>query len=274
MPPSDLHVEPVEGPLGVVVEGIDLSEPIESSRIDELRRLLFEHQVLFFRDQPLDDEAHLRFASCFGKPNVYPVNEMIGRHEPLEIVRDGPDRRPTAAGWHTDVTWLPDPPKIGMLNAQVIPESGGDTLWCSLYSLYDALPEAERDALRDRIVHNEPGPVFVELVIKTIDERLVEPFLERYGAGAQHPLIREHDVTGRPLLYLCGGFMDHIIGMERDAGRDLLRRLTEQADDPSHHIRWHWRVGDVALWDERSTMHRVDASHWPEPRRMRRCTVS
>lgn len=269
-----LSVHKLDAALGARVEGLDLSQPLEPGLVAEIRGLLFEHQVLFFRNQDLDDADQIRFASYFGKPNVYPLNEMLGRHEPLEIVWDGPDRKPVAAGWHTDVTWLQDPPKIGVLNAQVMPEHGGDTLWCSLYTLHDALADDEREALHDLVVHNEPGPGFLDLVVRSIDQALVEPFLDRYGDGAQHSLIRDHYVTGRPLLYLCGGFMSHVVDMPKDEGRALLQRLMKRAEDEAHQIRWKWEVGDVALWDERSTMHRVDASHWPEPRRMRRCTVS
>ena len=274
MSETDLRATRLDDPLGARIDGIDLRKPLEPHLVEGLRELLFEHQVLFFRDQALDDAEQIRFASYFGEPNVYPLTQMLGSSEPIEFVWDGPDRKPTAAAWHTDVTWLPDPPKIGVLNAQVMPERGGDTLWCSLYSLYDALSEEERAELRDLVVHNAAGPFFLEFVVKTLDERLVEPFTEQYGDGAQHSLIREHYVTGRPLLYLCGGFMEHVVGMDRSEGRALLQRLMKRADDPTYQLRWEWAVNDLAIWDERSTMHRVDASHWPEPRRMRRCTVS
>ena len=274
MPETNLQVTPLDGPFGARIGGIDLRKPLEAQLALRLRDLLFEYQVLFFRDQALDDAQHIQFASYFGKPNVYPLTKMLRRDQPIEFVWDGPDRKPTAAGWHTDVTWLPDPPKIGILNAQVIPKRGGDTLWCSLYSLYDALSEEERADLHDLVVHNAPGPGFIELVVKSLDEKLVEPFLDRYGDGARHPLVCEHYVTGRPLLYLCGGFMDHVVGMDGSEGRTLLKHLMERADDPAYQVRWEWAVDDLAIWDERSTLHRVDASHWPEPRRMRRCTVS
>jgi taurine dioxygenase len=274
MPETELDVISLDSPLGARIDGIDLREALEPQLAQRLRDLLFEHQVLFFRDQALDDAQHIRFASYFGEPNVYPLTRMLGIDKPIEFVWDGPDRKPTAAGWHTDVTWLPDPPKIGVLNAQVMPERGGDTLWCSLYSLHDTLSQKERAALHDLAVHNAPHPGFIERVVKSLDEKLVEPFLDRYGDGAQHRLVCEHYVTGRPLLYLCGGFMDHVVGMDKAEGRALLQQLMERADDPAHQVRWEWAVNDLAIWDERSTMHRVDASHWPEPRRMRRCTVS
>ena len=90
--------------------------------------------------------------------------------------------------------------RVGVLNAQVIPAQGGDTLWCSLYSLYNTLSEEERAELGNLVVHNAPHPGFVERVVKSLGEKLVEPFLDQYGDGAQHPLVREHYVTGQPLL--------------------------------------------------------------------------
>lgn len=201
MSETKLEAISLDSPLGARIDNVDLREPLEPQIALELRNLLFEHQVLFFRDQALDDAQHIRFASYFGQPNVYPLTKMLGIDKPLELVWDGPDRKPTAAGWHTDVTWLPDPPKIGVLNAQVIPAQGGDTLWCSLYSLYNTLSEEERAELGNLVVHNAPHPGFVERVVKSLGEKLVEPFLDQYGDGAQHPLIREHYVTGQRLLY-------------------------------------------------------------------------
>lgn len=269
-----LQVDKLDAALGAEVRGIDLREPLDPALVDALRGLLFEHQVLFFRGQNLDDEQHIEFASNFGEPNVYPLTRMVGIDKPIEFVWDGPDRKPTAGAWHTDVTWLADPPKIGMLAAQRIPAQGGDTLWCDLYALHDALPDDLREQIRDLVVRHAAGEGFIELVVRSLDESLVEPFRAKYGAGAEHALVRDHYVTGRPLVYLAGGFMDHVSGMDAEEGRALLRRLMEFASDPAFHVRWKWAVDDVALWDERSTMHHVDTSHWPEPRRMRRCTVS
>lgn len=271
---QDLRVERLGAALGARVSGIDLRQPLETDLVGRLRSLLFEHQVLFFRGQELTDDEHIAFASNFGRPNVYPLVEMAGSNRTIEFVWDGPDRKPTAANWHTDVTWLQDPPRIGMLAAQKIPENGGDTLWCSLYSVHDALPAELREQIREAVVRHSAGPGFVDLVVRPMGEAYVQPFREKYGNGSRHELVRTHAVTGRPLVYLAGAFMDHIEGLEVDVGRALLRRLMEIADDPVHHIRWKWSVHDVALWDERSTMHHVDTSHWPEPRRMRRCTVS
>jgi taurine dioxygenase len=256
-----------------VVEGLDLREPLAPEVVEGLRRALFDHQLLFFRDQELSDDQHLDFARCFGQPNVYPIVEMLGIDRPLEMVEDNERMPPKADVWHTDVTWLPDPPKLGVLSARVIPPKGGDTLWCNTYAIYDALPEALRERVEDLEIHHAAGEHFLERVVAALGDDFVERFRARYGAGAPHPLVREHPVTGRKVIWLSGSFMDHVVGMERDEGRRLIDELMRFADDPRFSVRWKWRENDVAIWDERSTMHRVDADHWPMRRLMRRCTV-
>ena len=162
---------------------------------------------------------------------------------------------------------------MGSIQAQLMPASGGDTMWCSLYSIYESLSAEMKLRIRDVDIAHAPGPGFMELVIEPLGEEFKERFHTRYGTGSRHPLFREHYVTNRPLVYLAGGFMKEIVGWDKEEGRGLLRELMEIAEDPAHQIRWNWDVHDMAIWDERSTMHRVDTSHWPEPRRMRRCTV-
>ncbi len=266
--------EKVDAALGARVHGVDLREPLTDECAAALRTGLFEHQVLFFADQPLTDEQHLEVARAFGTPNVYPVNAMLGGTQPLEFVEDGPGKPPVASNWHTDVTWLQDPPKIGMLSARVIPDSGGDTLWCSLYALHDALTPDQLARVSGLEVAHAAGEGFMHLVVNRFGAEFRERFIAEYGKGSRHALVREHYVTGRPLVYLSGGFMDHVVGADLEEGRALLRELMAIADDPAHTVRWKWRVDDFAIWDERSTMHRVDACHWPDPRKMRRCTIS
>lgn len=274
MPATSLSIEKLDASLGAVVRGVNLGEPLGDA-LPAVREALFEHQVLFFREQELDDVQHIRFAEQFGTPCLYPLVEMLGGRKPIEQVIDGGDKKPVAESWHTDVTWLQDPPKIGVLHARVMPEVGGDTLWCNLYAAYEALPSPLRERIEDLVVAHSPGEGFVERVVATLgDESFVDRFQARYGDGSRHELVRDHYVTGRRLVYLAGGFMDHIEGMDVAEGRALLRELMTHASEERFHVRWEWNVDDLAIWDERSTMHRVDASHWPEMRHMRRCTLS
>ncbi len=269
-----LKIHPLDAALGARVDGIDLRKPLGEETFEQLRDALFQHQALFFRGQRLDDEQHLALARRFGEPQLNPVVEMAGGKRTLEFVKTGPDAKPKADGWHTDVAYLQDPPTLGILNAQIIPAKGGDTTWCNLYSVYETLPQELRDQLTDAVVEHGPNDVFYAAVLGAMGEDFGVRFKERYGGGAEHALLQRHHVTGRPFVYLSGGFMLGIVGQERAEAAALLGKLMSIADDPRHHIRWKWQVDDLAIWDERSTMHRADASYWPEPRLMRRCTVS
>ena len=266
-------IEKLDAVLGAQVSGVDLREDLAPDTVSTLREALFAHQVLFFRDQALDDEQHLAFARNFGRPLVFPVVEMLGSDVPLEFVLDDEQNKSKADYWHTDITWLPDPPKLGVLSAQVIPETGGDTLWCSLYSIYEDLSAEQRERIAQLVVEHRPGPAFFDAVLGRLGDDFMARFRARYGDGAQHPLCRNHYVTERPLVYLAGGFMHEVVDWERDASRELIRELMAIADRPKHQIRWRWRENDVAIWDERSTMHQVDSDHWPQKRLMRRCTL-
>jgi taurine dioxygenase len=275
MTTAALSIEKLDSALGAIVGGVELREPLEPKRLQALRAALFEHQVLFFREQPLDDDQQIQFAEQFGTPCLYPLVEMLGGDKPIEYVADGGEKKPVAGNWHTDVTWLQDPPKLGVLSARVMPEEGGDTLWCSLYAVYESLPKALREKIDELVVAHSPGEGFYENVVSPLGgSGFLDRFKERYGHGSRHPLVRDHYVTGRRLVYLAGGFMDHVEGMDVSEGRELLRELMDVASDSKFHVRWNWQVDDLAIWDERSTMHRVDTSHWPARREMRRCTIS
>ena len=130
---------PISPQIGAVVSGIDLRCPLEVEPLRELRSALLRHQVLFVRDQDLDDEQHVAAAAQFGQPNIYPATRARGLDQPLEFIEDSEESPPKTDLWHTDVAYLERPPDIAMLNMRVAPPSGGDTLWCNLHAAYDKL---------------------------------------------------------------------------------------------------------------------------------------
>jgi taurine dioxygenase len=140
-----VEIDRIGGSLGAVVTGIDLREPLTPPRYAELFGALMQHQVLFFRDQDLDDSAQLDLAAQFGEISTYPITKLLGRTAEtrrLSYIEDTEKSPPDADGWHTDVTWIEDPPAAALLSARVIPAHGGDTLWASLYRAYDLLSPA------------------------------------------------------------------------------------------------------------------------------------
>jgi taurine dioxygenase len=258
--------------LGAEVSGIDLRRPTTPGQQRELRHALGDHLVLFFRDQVLSDGEHLQVAEIFGTPNVFPTTRARGRHEPLEWIEDTADSPPKADLWHTDVAFLPRPPEVAVLSMQVVPPVGGDTLWLSLYALFDALSAGMQQLTRALALDLHPGPDFKAKTELQFGPGIYEKVAAEFG-GATHPLVRRHPQTGRPALFLCGAYMQGIHGLSARESEVLIALLREGLNDPGIQCRWHWQVNDLAIWDERCTNHRALSDHWPARRLVRRCTV-
>lgn len=268
---SDVRVSPLTPAIGAVVEGVDLRR-MDAETFERVHTALLDRQVLFFRDQHLTDEEHVAVASAWGEPMVFPVAQLLGGKNVLGRIVDDESSPPDADGWHTDVSWWPEPPKVAVLCAIQIPESGGDTMWSSLYTAYDSLSEPMKRICESLEVFHHPGERFIEANARVMGEEAARIVTEQCR-GTVMPLVRTHDETGRQALYLSGGFMDHVVGMHRPESDALLGFLMSGLDDPNRSVRWRWREGDVAIWDERSTVHRALSDHYPRRREMRRCTV-
>jgi taurine dioxygenase len=265
-----IGVEPLTTAIGARVDGVDLRAAIDDAQRDELADALARHLVLFFRDQDLTEEEQLAFASRFG-PLVGANPDPRPGADPMYFVslEDGPDSPPKADRWHTDIPFVPQPPDIAVLSMRETPVVGGDTLWASLYAVYESLSPTLQTML---------GSLDLELDLGASKQTIRDLYGEgRHRAatetfrGITHPLVRVHPVTGLPALYLCGSFMRGIAGMHRDESDALLGFLTAKLDDPNVQCRWRWRAHDVVMWDERCTNHRALSDHFPNRRRIRRC---
>jgi taurine dioxygenase len=266
-----VDVRKLNGALGAVVDGLDL-EAIDDAGFDELRAALLEHQVVFLRDQHLSEDGHRALAERFGTPSVFPIARHLGATNVLAHIEDTADSPPDADGWHTDITWIDAPPQVAILCALDIPAHGGDTMWADLHGAWERLSPTMRGVLEGLRVHHTQGEGFWAAVGRAFPaEQLAE--LQATFPGADHPLVRTHPVTGRKALFVAGDFMHSIVGMHPDESDGLLAWLRSRVEDPNLQVRWSWRVGDVAIWDERCTNHRALSDHFPQHRRMRRCTV-
>src|SRR4029077_20414206 len=133
--------------LGAVVSGVDLSVDLEQSVIDHLGALLIEHQVLFFRQQPITPQEQSRFAARFGTLHIHPIYPVLPELPEIMLLDTHAGFLPDNDNWHTDVTFSPTPPLAGILAAKRLPSVGGDTLWSSCSAAYDALSEPLRGFL-------------------------------------------------------------------------------------------------------------------------------
>jgi taurine dioxygenase len=263
---------PTTGVIGAVVDGVDLHQPLDDASSELLRDALHEHSVLFFHGQDLDEDEQLAFASCFGTVGQYPIQQLFGGGALTSMIEDTADSPPDADGWHTDITWVAEPPAYAFLNAKVIPAQGGDTMWASLFAAYEALSPVMQDLCCQLTVRHHSGADFHERVARNAGVEIADRIAAEFPP-VEHPLVRTHPVTGRRALFVSGRFMDQVVGMHRDESDALLGYLMRHVENPNFCVRWRWTEGDLAVWDEASTNHRALADHYPAHRAMRRCTV-
>lgn len=265
-----METHKLNGALGAVVSGLEL-ETIDDAGFAALESALLEHQVVFLREQRLSEDGHRALATRFGTPAVFPIGRHLGATEYLSHIEDDADSPPDADGWHTDIPWIERPPQVAILCALDIPPYGGDTMWADLYGAYDQLSPAMQELCGRLRVHHRPPDAFWSAVGRGLPDRVDE--LRAAFPGADHPLVRTHPRTGRKALFVAGDFMASIVGMHPEESAWLLDWLRRRVEDPNLQVRWSWRPGDVTIWDERCTNHRALSDHFPQHRRMRRCTV-
>ena len=271
MTTTSITVTPISQRIGARIDGVDLTNLDDAAfaRIDEA---LIRFQVVFIRGQELTAESQAAFAGRWGPLSVFPLAKMMGVDRTMSVIEDTAESKPAADGWHTDVTWIAEPPRIAVLYGDIIPPSGGDTMWSSLYAAYDQLSPEMATICEGLSVRHHRGAEFDRITEENLGPQMVADLEANYPA-VEHPLVRTHPVTGRKALFVAGGFMDQIVGMHRVESDLLLGYLRGLIDDPNNQVRWQWQHGDVAIWDEASTNHRALSDHYPQHRRMRRCTV-
>jgi alpha-ketoglutarate-dependent taurine dioxygenase len=276
---TSLDVVPSGAALGAEIRSVDLRS-IDDATFDAIHRAWLEHQVLLVRDQHLSDQDLIAFSRRFGDLDWAPIQEsgrrFVEGHPEIyvvsNVVENGVAIGSLGAGeavWHTDMSYLADPPKASVLHALEVPPSGGDTSFCSMYGAWDALPEDLRAAaLRLRVKHdgtyNSGG--YVRAGVTPTDDPRIAP-------GTLHPLVCVHPETGRRHLYLGRRRNAWLEGMPLDESNTLLDRIWEIATAEALAWRHQWRVGDLAVWDNRCVMHRRDAFDAGSRRIMHRTQV-
>ncbi len=258
-------VIPTGAALGAEVKAGDL-RAIDDAGLSRIIAAWHTHCVLLFRDQALSDRDLIAFSRRFGDldiapiqengrrfvegmPEIYIVSNVKVNGEAIGSLGDG------EAVWHTDMSYLDVPPKASMLYALEIPPRGGNTSFCCMYSIYEALPSALKARIEGlKIKHdgtyNSGG--YVRQGVAVSDDPRLSP-------GALHPLVCTHPDTGRRLLYLGRRRNAYLAGLDLAASEALLSELWGHVAQPEFAWEHVWRVGDLVLWDNRSTMHRRDA---------------
>ena len=277
-----IRVVPTGGPLGADVAGFDM-KTVTAAECEAIRKAWHDHLVIRIRDQEFDDDDHVRFmryfGECGGTPlSVFTGRDHIGSHPEISRIsnvrENGKPIGALGAGelvWHTDMSYLDEPPSASMLHAIEIPSHGGDTGFLNMYLAYETLSEAMRRriatlSIKHEGVHSSSGEIRPGTRVPASGDVRDYP-------GAVHPIVRTHPDTGRKALFLGRRINAYVIGLKVPESEALLDELWAHACQPRFAWVQRWQLGDLVMWDNRVSMHRRDAFDDNERRLMHRMVV-
>jgi len=262
----EIEVVRVEANLGAEVTGLDLTRPLSPALADLLRSLLWEHQVLFFRDTGLDNAGQQAIARLFGEIDVDSIAKRRGASaDGVTPMNSGPWAKGYYGTlWHADATYLERPYSVSVLRSVIAPELGGDTAFSSGISAYESLPEDVKAKIEGLTAIHRPDSKARVLITDPAD---LKTYLAEYP-GTEHPVVIRHPATGRKVLYVNENFTDEIVGLPAEEGQRLLDYLTRQFYRPENIVRFKWRPGSVAIWDNRAVQHYGVADYGDAPRQL------
>ncbi len=275
MQSTTLDLMPASGGLGVEILGVDLTSLSDEQFVD-IRQTYFDHGVIFFRDQTLTPEQHLAFANRWGEINVNRFFQHVDGYPMIAEVRKEPDQKKNiGGGWHTDHSYDLAPAMGSILYAQEVPDSGGDTLFTSMYLAYEALSDGLKQMLEGLNAVHSSRHVFGARTEYTGDGSYKSRFNnpELATQDAVHPVIIRHPDSGRKALYVNPGFTLRFEGWTDEESKPLLNYLYQHAVRPEFTCRFKWQNGSMAFWDNRATMHYALNDYHGHRRLMHRITV-
>lgn len=257
--------------IGAEIRGTNLSADLPDGTIAAIHNLLLEHKVIFLRDQGhLDDDEQERFAFRFGKLGPHPtVSSLEGTTSILEL--DSALAGSRVDLWHSDATFVDAYPKIAVLRGVVIPPFGGDTIWSNTATAYLDLPLPLR-RLADELWAIHTNNYGVRTGAGEAESKFYDEVWTRTIYETEHPVVRVHPETGEHMLVL-GFYVQRFVGIPKYDGQKLLDLFQSHITAPENTVRWNWREGDVAIWDNRATQHYAVNDYGDLRRIVHRATV-
>ncbi len=252
---SEIAITKIAGAIGAEIGGVDLRRELADATIAAIRRAWNEHVVIFFRDQELTSAQYLAFAERIGKPVEYPFIGGIEGFPVITPVTKLEHERVNFGGiWHSDTSYLEQPPMGTFLLAREVPPHGGDTLFANQYLAYEALSEGLKRTLDGLVGVSSSAKADVS---KSREDRMANSPAARahevFEAG--HPVVRTHPETGRRALYINVGHTVRFKGWSETESAPLLDYLHQHQIKPEFTCRFQWRTGSIALWDNRAALH-------------------
>jgi taurine dioxygenase len=257
--PATLTVQPVAGALGATVTGINLAEVSAAAQLDDLRRALADHLVVFLPEQDLGLDDLERVTDLLGGRDVTPfVDPLEDRPYVIRVIKEPTDVLNFANAWHSDLSYLPAPPAYTLLHAWDVPDHGGDTVWSNQYLAYETLSKGLQATLDGLDAVHSAGMAYgtggLLDQFKDYTSMAIAPSEEAYAEHV-HPVVTVHPVTGRRALYVNPVYTTRFAGWTKDESAALLAHLYRHSINENFTCRLRWAVNTLAIWDNRCTMH-------------------
>jgi taurine dioxygenase len=271
---APFEIRPIAGALGAELHGVDLADDLSVATVQTIRQALLDHLVIFFRDQDLPPDRFLALARCFGRAIEYPFLKGIDGFPEIITVSKLPEETVNFGGvWHSDTTYLPEPPMATLLIAREVPEAGGDTLFANQYLAYDRLSDGMRALLAQQ--------TGVASSAKADSSRTREDRIRSDGSAearklliAEHPVVRTRPETGRRSLFVNRAHTVSFTGMTEEESAPLLEFLFNHQIRPEFTCRFRWEAGSLAIWDNRCAQHYAVNDYHGQRRVMHRITLA
>ena len=265
---ASLDIRPLQPTIGAEIGGIDLRRPLTPALRDAIRAAVLKHKVVFFRDQTLDREQHEAFARNFGPLYTHPSSSKAEAARPsiheikphkVNFVFDDPTRS-ISEGYHTDTSWRLVPTWAAILRAVNLPPTGGDTIWVDAGLAYRELDEEVKQRLEGLYVSHDY-------------RRSLEPSGHYYPI-VSHPIVRTHRETGEKILWANFSQNPFILGLDRAESHEILSIVLNQYRRPEYQVRFSWKPGSIAFWDNRGAVHYAVRNYGDFPRLLERVLVA
>jgi taurine dioxygenase len=269
MATNTFSVTPLTPVIGGEVQGLDLHEPPDATTFARISDALTEYQVLFFRDQDIPVESQMALGAMFGDLVAHPNDPGLEGHPEVMLIHaDETSKRVAGESWHSDVSCEAEPPMGSILRIHTLPDSGGDTLFASMYAAYEALSEPIKRFLDGLTAVHDGAPYY-----RSVNSRIGRDDAGRSYPNAEHPVVRTHPVSGRKALFVNSMFTTHIVGLSDKESDAVLRFLFEHIAQPLFQCRFRWGKNSMAFWDNRCVQHQAIWDYWPQTRSGYRVTI-
>ncbi|MGV6477113.1 TauD/TfdA dioxygenase family protein [Azotobacter vinelandii] len=252
---------------------IDLSRPLDEPVREELRQALRDFEVLFLTPQELTPEQHLKLASVFGPVAQGAYFPRKDSHPQIEVLANDARRPASVDHWHSDLTWLEEPPAGVAIQLVEIPANGGNTAWASMSKAFAALSPGLQEYLRGlRATHTWEISQWRNYLANLGEEVLLNSI--RRFKPVSHPVVQKHPQSGKEILYVNETFTRNIDDVPPQESREILRFLCEWLKQPEFVHSHRWQRNGIAIWDNLATQHYALADYWPHSRVNQRVTFN